>query len=67
MAKPSYLNFDNKSYKWKNDIEYRKCPESYRVGKGEQGYAFVNHIKMKFCLIGSLKLLKLLKKVVKNI
>ncbi len=35
MEKPSYLNFDNTSYKWKNDIEYRKCPESYRVGKGE--------------------------------
>ncbi|BDU60458.1 hypothetical protein FLA4_08680 [Candidatus Rickettsia kotlanii] len=37
MEKPSYLNFDNKSYKWKNDIEYRKYPESCRVGKGEQG------------------------------
>ncbi|WP_241773731.1 DUF4385 family protein [Rickettsia asembonensis] len=37
MEKPSYLNFDNKNYKWKNDIDYRKCPESYRVGKGEQG------------------------------
>ncbi|EER21818.1 MULTISPECIES: DUF4385 family protein [Rickettsia] len=37
MEKPSYLNFDNKNYKWKNDIDYRKCLESYRVGKGEQG------------------------------
>ncbi|MCC8462687.1 MAG: DUF4385 domain-containing protein [Rickettsia endosymbiont of Ecitomorpha arachnoides] len=37
MKKPSYLNFDNKNYKWKNDIDYRKCSESYRVGKGEQG------------------------------
>lgn len=37
MEKPSYLNFDNKNYTWKNDIDYRKCPESYRVGKGEQG------------------------------
>ncbi|WP_395477261.1 DUF4385 domain-containing protein [Rickettsia endosymbiont of Pantilius tunicatus] len=37
MQKPSYLNFDNKNYKWKNDIDYRKEPEKYRVGKGEQG------------------------------
>lgn len=37
MEKPSYLNFDNKNYKWKNDIDYRKYPKSYRVGKGEQG------------------------------
>ncbi|WP_342170109.1 DUF4385 domain-containing protein [Rickettsia endosymbiont of Seladonia tumulorum] len=37
MQKPSYLNFDNKNYRWKNDIDYRKEPEKYRVGKGEQG------------------------------
>lgn len=37
MKKPSYLNFDNKNYKWKNNIDYRKEPEKYRVGKGEQG------------------------------
>ncbi|ABE04451.1 cytoplasmic protein [Rickettsia bellii] len=37
MQKPSYLNFDNKNYKWKNDIDYRKEAEKYRVGKGEQG------------------------------
>lgn len=37
MQKPSYLNFDNKNYKWKNDIDYRKEPKKYRVGKGEQG------------------------------
>lgn len=37
MQKPSYLNFDNKNYKWKNDIDYRKESERYRVGKGEQG------------------------------
>lgn len=35
--KPSYLNFDKKSYAWKPDIDYRKHPELYRVGKGEQG------------------------------
>ncbi len=37
MDKPSYLNFDNDAYAWKPDIDYRKHPELYRVGKGEQG------------------------------
>ncbi len=36
--KPSYLNFDNKKYKWKKDIDYRTHPELYYVGKGEQGF-----------------------------
>lgn len=35
--KPSYLDFDNTNYLWKSDIKYRDEPESYRVGKGEQG------------------------------
>lgn len=34
---PSYLNFDVKAYPWKPDIDYRKHPELYLVGKGEQG------------------------------
>jgi hypothetical protein len=34
---PSYLNFDKPSYAWKPEIDYRKKPEQYRVGKGEQG------------------------------
>lgn len=34
---PSYLNFDRSRYPWKKDIDYRKNPELYRVGKGEQG------------------------------
>lgn len=37
MDKPSYLNFDHSKYLWKPDIDYRKHPELYRVGKGEQG------------------------------
>lgn len=36
-ARPSYLDFDNKSYPWKPTIDYRKHPEKYQVGKGEQG------------------------------
>lgn len=35
--KPSYLDFDKKSYAWRPDIDYRKQPEKYKVGKGEQG------------------------------
>jgi Domain of unknown function (DUF4385) len=35
--KPSYLDFDKSHYAWKPDIDYRKHPEEYRVGKGEQG------------------------------
>jgi len=34
---PSYLNFDSGKYAWKPDIDYKKHPELYRVGKGEQG------------------------------
>lgn len=35
--RPSYLNFDEKAYAWKPDINYRDEPEKYMVGKGEQG------------------------------
>jgi hypothetical protein len=34
MAKKA---FDNSTYKWKAGIDYRKNPELYSVGKGEQG------------------------------
>ena len=34
---PSYLTFDSDSYHWKSTIDYRKHPELYKVGKGEQG------------------------------
>jgi len=37
MDKPSYLHFDYSKYVWKPDIDYRKNPGAYRVGKGEQG------------------------------
>lgn len=35
--KPTYLDFDKASYGWKPDIDYRRHPELYRIGKGEQG------------------------------
>lgn len=37
QRKPSYLDFDKRSYPWKAGIDYRESPEAYRVGKGEQG------------------------------
>ena len=37
MDKPSYLGFDRSTYHWNSDIDYRRHPELYRVGKGEQG------------------------------
>jgi len=35
--RPSYLDFKIEEYPWKADIDYRKHPEKYKVGKGEQG------------------------------
>lgn len=43
--KPSYLNFDSKNYYWKRDIDYKKHPELYKVGKGEQGVLICNPYK----------------------
>jgi hypothetical protein len=37
MSTPSYVNFNHKDYAWKKDIDYRKEPHLYKVGKGEQG------------------------------
>jgi hypothetical protein len=34
---PSYLTFDKKNYSWLSDVDYRKNPTLYKVGKGEQG------------------------------
>jgi hypothetical protein len=37
MPLPSYLHFDPSKYAWRRDIDYRREPEKYKVGKGEQG------------------------------
>ncbi|MCD8739846.1 DUF4385 domain-containing protein [Mucilaginibacter roseus] len=37
MDRPSDLNFERDNYPWKPGIDYRRHPELYRVGKGEQG------------------------------
>ncbi len=43
--RPSYLDFDKPSYAWKPEIDYRRHPELYRVGKGEQGVLIVEPYK----------------------
>ncbi|WP_312822817.1 DUF4385 domain-containing protein [Epilithonimonas sp.] len=37
QVKPSNVDFNSEDYNWKPDIDYRKNPELYKVGKGEQG------------------------------
>lgn len=37
MEKPRNLDFDRSKYHWKSDVDYRRHPEMYRVGRGEQG------------------------------
>ncbi len=63
-SKPSYLNFDNKKYIWKNNIDYRQHPELYRVGKGEQGvlicqpyYIYFSHLLRRCYHYHSIKLI----------
>lgn len=34
---PTYVDFDIRAYHWKGGVDYRKHPELYKVGKGEQG------------------------------
>lgn len=45
MSLPSYLNFDNSTYAWRSDIDYRQHPELYKVGKGEQGVSICQPYK----------------------
>ena len=35
--KPTYVDFDEKKYKWKPDIDYRENPHLYEIGRGQQG------------------------------
>lgn len=46
---PGYKNFDNKTYAWKYGEDYRKNPEKYRVGKGEQGVLICQPYKAEIC------------------
>lgn len=46
---PSYLDFDHDSYGWKANIDYRKHPELYRIGRGEQGVLTCQPYKSEIC------------------
>ena len=35
--KPSYVDFDYDSYKWKSNIDYKRNPHLYEIGRGQQG------------------------------
>ena len=35
--KPSYVDFQHDTYKWKSNIDYRMYPELYHIGRGQQG------------------------------
>jgi len=37
MKQPTYVDFDKDSYHWKPDIDYRKSPHLYKIGRGQQG------------------------------
>ena len=37
MMQPSYVDFNEKQYHWKSDIDYRKNPHLYKIGRGQQG------------------------------
>ena len=36
-VKPTYVDFDYDNYKWKSNIDYRKNPHLYEIGRGQQG------------------------------
>tara|TARA_Y100000593_G_scaffold79304_1_gene147609 strand:- start:421 stop:909 length:489 start_codon:yes stop_codon:yes gene_type:complete len=37
LKKPSYVEFEHDKYPWKPDIDYRKNPHLYKIGRGQQG------------------------------
>lgn len=41
--------FNTQQYHWQPDIDYRKHPEKYRVGKGEQGVLICEPYKSEIC------------------
>ncbi len=59
--KPSYLNFNSTNYVWKKNVNYRKSPELYRVGKGEQGVLICEPYKSEILPHWAFKTLKIAK------
>ena len=49
MKKPSYVDFDEKSYEWKAGVDYRKNPHLYRIGRGQQGVLTCEPYKSEIC------------------
>ncbi len=49
MSKPSYIDFDEKTYHWKGDIDYRQNPHLYKIGKGQQGVLTCQPYKSEIC------------------
>ena len=49
MNKPSYVDFDPTTYGWSADIDYRKHPELYRIGRGQQGVLTCQPYKGEIC------------------
>ncbi len=43
--RPRRLGFDAAAYPWKPEIDYRRHPEAYQVGRGEQGVLIVEPYK----------------------
>ena len=37
MKQPTYVGFEQNKYPWKSDIDYRKNPHLYKIGRGQQG------------------------------
>jgi len=48
-SKPSYVDFDPTTYGWSPDIDYRKHPECYRIGRGQQGVLTCEPYKGELC------------------
>ena len=49
MKQPSYVGFDEKSYKWKAGVDYRKNPHLYHIGRGQQGVLTCEPYKSEIC------------------
>jgi hypothetical protein len=49
MKKPSYVGFDQKSYPWRSEIDYRANPHLYKVGRGQQGVLTCEPYKSEIC------------------
>ena len=47
--KPSYVDFSIKDYMWSPNIDYRKNPHLYHIGRGQQGVLVCEPYKSELC------------------